>query len=205
MGEVLKKMASKYYYDPARPSAYSTLEKLRAAVKKKPRGDIRAWLERQDVYTLHRRVRKRFPRNPYSVNNVMDVWECDLVDVQALRKFNDNFKYILSVIDVFSKFLHMIPLKFKTGTAVTAAFQSVLGDPKYSRSRRRPIWVRTDKGKEFLNRTFQDMLKREGIQFQVCKNPDVKCSVVERAHRTIKNRIYKYFTYKKRQLQTYRL
>jgi len=40
------------------------------------------------------------------------------------------------------------------------------------------------------------MLKREGIQFQVCRNPDVKCSVVERAHRTIRDRLYKYFTYK---------
>jgi hypothetical protein len=40
------------------------------------------------------------------------------------------------------------------------------------------------------------MLKREGIQHQICKNPDVKCSIVERAHRTIRDRIYKYFTYK---------
>jgi len=40
------------------------------------------------------------------------------------------------------------------------------------------------------------MLKREGIQFQVCRTPDVKCSVVERAHRTIRDRLYKYFTYK---------
>ena len=40
------------------------------------------------------------------------------------------------------------------------------------------------------------MLKRESIQFQVCKNPDVKCSVVERSHRTIRDRLYKYFTYK---------
>jgi len=40
------------------------------------------------------------------------------------------------------------------------------------------------------------MLKREGIQFQVCRNPDVKCSVFERAHRTIRDRLYKYFTYK---------
>ena len=40
------------------------------------------------------------------------------------------------------------------------------------------------------------MLKREGIQFQVCKNRDVKCSVLERAHRSVKNKIYKYFTYK---------
>jgi len=40
------------------------------------------------------------------------------------------------------------------------------------------------------------MLKREGIQFQVCNYPDVKCSVVERSHRTIRDRLYKYFTYK---------
>jgi len=56
--------------------------------------------------------------------------------------------------------------------------------------------VRTDKGKEFLNNHFQEMLKREGIQFHVCKNPDVKFSVVERAHTTISERFYKYFTYK---------
>jgi len=40
------------------------------------------------------------------------------------------------------------------------------------------------------------MLRDEGIQFQMCRNPDVKCAVVERAHRTIRDRLYKYFTYK---------
>ena len=49
----------------------------------------------------------------------------------------------------------------------------------------RPIWVRTDKGKEFLGSASQNLLEREGIQFQVCKNPDVKCSRIERAHSTI--------------------
>jgi len=123
----------------------------------------------------------------------MDVLECDLVDVRALGRFNDNFKYILSVIDVFSKFLHLVPLRSKTGTAVASAFTSILKD---SSRRRRPVWVRTDKGNEFLNRHFREMLKREGIQFQVCRNPDVKCSMVERAHTTIRDRLYKYFTYK---------
>jgi len=119
------------------------------------------------------------------------------VDVQGLSKFNDGVKYLLTVIDVFSKFLHIIPLRSKTGKAVTTAFQSIFKDPKYLKPiRRRPVWVRTDRGKEFLNRSFQDMLRREGIQFQICKNPDVKCSVVERAHRTIRDKLYKYFTYK---------
>jgi len=142
-------------------------------------------------------VRKRFPRNPYTVNNINDVWESDLVDVQGISKYNDGVKYLLTVIDVFFKFLHILKLKSKTGKAVTSAFQSILKDPKYLKPiRRRPVWVRTDRGKEFLNRLFQDMLKREGIQFQISKNPDVKCSVMERAHRTIRDKLYKYFTYK---------
>ena len=52
------------------------------------------------------------------------------MDVQSLGKFNDGHKYILTVIDVFSKYLHMVPLKVKTGAATAAAFESVLRDPK---------------------------------------------------------------------------
>ena len=124
----------------------------------------------------------------------MDVWEFDLVDVRTLGKFNNKYKYILTVRDVFSKYLHMVPLKAKTGVAVASAFESALRDSRYRR--RRPVWVRTDKGKEFFSGQFQGVLKCEGIQFQVCKDHDVKCSDVEQSHRTVKNKIYKYFTYK---------
>ena len=91
----------------------------------------------------------------------------------------------------------MVPLKSKTGKDVSAAFQSVLMDPRYMRPfKRRPVWVRTEKGKEFLNESFQKLLKREGIEFQVCRNPDIKCSIVERVQRTVRDNLYKYFTYK---------
>ena len=198
VGKILMAAAAatvnRLYYDLARPTAFSTLRKLDVAAKNIKLDDVRDWLVKQDAYTLHRPIRKRFARNPYTVNNVMDVWECDLVDVQALGRFNDNYKYILSVIEVFSKFLHLVPLWSKIGKAVASAFISVF---KYSSSSRRlPVWVRTGNGKEFLKRHFGEMLKREGIQFQVCRNPDVKCNVVERAHRTIRDRLYKYFTYK---------
>jgi len=62
--------------------------------RKNKLGNIGAWLEKQDAYTLHRPIRKRFARNTYSMNNVMDVWECDLVDVRALGISNDNYKHI---------------------------------------------------------------------------------------------------------------
>jgi hypothetical protein len=150
-------MASKVYYDPARVAGFSTLARLSKAVKPETRTAIKSWLEEQDTFTLHRPVRKRFPRNPYTVNNLMDVWECDLLDMQAHSKANDNYKYLLTAIDVFSKFLHVVPLKAKTGPVVTTAFQSIFKNPKYSPGKR-PVWVRTDKGKEFLNKPFQDML-----------------------------------------------
>ena len=74
----------------------------------------------KDAYTLHYPVRKSFPRSPYIENNIMDLWECDLLDVHVLSKLNDGIKYLLSVIDAFSKYLHVVPLKSNTGTSVTA-------------------------------------------------------------------------------------
>ena len=189
-----------YYYDPSNPSSFSTFEKLYKQAKAQ-RGvepsTVKTWLEQQDAYTLHKPIRKRFPRNPYTVNNILGLWEADLVDVQALAKHNDGHRYLLTVIDVFTKYLHIVPLKSKTAKAVSEAFESVLNDDRYMKPhKRRPIRLRTDKGKEFLGSGFQKLLKREGIQFLVCKNPDIKCSCIERAHRTIRAKLYKYFTFK---------
>jgi transposase InsO family protein len=136
-------------------------------------------------------MRKHFPRNPYTVNNINDVWESELIDVHCLAKYN-GVKYILSVTDVFFKFLNIVPHKTKTAKAITSAFQSILNDPKYLKPiRKPPIRVQTDNGKEFLNKTFQDMLKYEGIEFQICRNPDAKCTAVESAHRTIRYNLYR--------------
>lgn len=74
---------------------------------------------------------QNFPRNLYSVNNATVVWECDLVDVEALSKYNDKLKYLLTVVDLFSKYMYVLPLKWMTGPTVTSAFQSTLRDPKY--------------------------------------------------------------------------
>jgi len=193
-------MLGDVYYDPRHEAAFDTLETPKRVAKKtdvaRP-GQVKHWLEQQDAYILHSPVRKRFPRNPYSVDNIMDVWEYDLIDVKALSRHNDGVKYLLTVIDVFSKFLHKVPLRSKSGKDVSAAFQSVVRDPLYSKPfKRRPVWVRTDKGTEFFNESFQKLLKREGIQFQVCKNPDIKCSIVERVQRTVRDNLYKYFTHK---------
>jgi hypothetical protein len=147
-------MLHSLYFDPSKSSAFISQQKLQNTIRqisgKQMRittpADIKEWLLKQDAYTLHRAVRKRFPRNPYNVNNINDVWESDLVDIQGLSKY-DGVRYLLTVIDVLSRFLHTVPLKTKTGKAVTSAFPSIFNDPKYLKPiRRRPVWVCTDKG-----------------------------------------------------------
>jgi len=115
----------------------------------------------------------------------MNLCECDLTDVHAYAKYNDNHRYIISVTEVSSKCLHMVPVKTKSGTFVPSAFRSIFDYRIYSSPKRHPIWLRTDKDKEFLNNHFQDTLRGTGLQFHVCKNHDLKCVVVESAHRTI--------------------
>jgi hypothetical protein len=127
-GRNTKMSARALYYNPAKPSAFPTLNKLSADLPKKNKSDVRDWLEQQEAYTMHRPVRKRFLRNRYTVFNLMDVLECDLLDVQYLVKYNDMNRYILSVIDVFSKYLYLFPVKTKSGPSVTSAFRSLFHD-----------------------------------------------------------------------------
>ena len=110
------------FYDPRHPCSFSTYEKLYRTVKTQSGVEtsaVKSWLEQQNAYTLHKPIRKRFPRNPYTVNNIMDLLEANLVDVESLAKHNDGYRYLLTVIDVFTKHLHIVPLKSKTSKAVS--------------------------------------------------------------------------------------
>ena len=75
------------YYDPNGEASFGSYGRILRKAKTLPGAEpsaVKPWLEQQDAYTLHKPVRKRFPRNPYTVNNIMDLWEADLVDEQAL-------------------------------------------------------------------------------------------------------------------------
>ena len=84
-------MAGKLYFDPQRLGGFSTFKRLRATARGKTAWELRAWLQAQDAYTLHCFIRKRIPRNPYTVN-IMG-FSTDSFDVQGLSKHNDGTKY----------------------------------------------------------------------------------------------------------------
>jgi len=109
----------KVYYDPKHPAGFGSVAKLVKASKYKKR-DVQEWLSGQNPYTLRKPVRKKFPRNPYTVTNIDNVWEMDLEDLSSLSKY-DKYKYLLNVIDIFSRYALSEPLKDKTGSSNTSA------------------------------------------------------------------------------------
>ena len=103
--------------------------------------------------------------------------------MQAFTKFNRGFKYLLAVIDVFSKYGWLIPLKDETGKSVASALKTTFEERKPGK-----MWV--DKGKEFYNKDLKDL-----IELYSTENEE-KSSVVERWIRTMKEKMWKYFTAK---------
>ena len=87
--------------------------------------NLKNWLYSQDVYTLHKSVRRQFPRQKTIVPGAKFQFQADLIDFSALKKYNTNYKCIFVKVDVFTKMAYAACLKSKTSDAIIKAFQSV--------------------------------------------------------------------------------
>ena len=114
--------------------------------------------------------------------------DADLADMQLLSKYNKGIRFLLCVIDIFSKYAWVVPLKDKKGISIVKAFQSIL---KQSNKKPNKIWV--DKGSEFYNAYFKKWLRDNDLVMYSTHN-EGKSVVAERFIRTIKSKIYKYMT-----------
>ena len=101
---------------------------------------------------LYKPISKKFDRRRVNVNGIDEIWAAALIDMQAFSKDNKGIKYLLTVIDVFSKFVWIFPLKRKTGKEVAHAFSRILKE-------RRPCNAWVDRGKEFYNKDVQKLLE----------------------------------------------
>ena len=132
---------------------------------------------------LHKPIRRKFKKRRVLVGGIDRIWAADLVDMQMFSKFNHGVNYLLAVIDVFSKYGWLIPLKDKTGKSVASVFKTIFEERKPEK-----MWV--DKGKEFYNKDVKDL-----IELYSTENEE-KSSVVEKWIRTMKEKMWKYFSAK---------
>ena len=116
-----------------------------------------------------------------------NIWGVDLDDMQSLSKFNKGIKYLFCAIDLFSKYVWVIPLKDKKGTSIVNAFQKIISKERKPNK----IWV--DQGSEFYNQSFKDFLKINNIEMY-SKFNEGKSVVAERFIKNLKNKIFKHMT-----------
>ena len=179
------------YLNPKHPASYSSLRsvydalrKLRPGVKK---ADVKSWLESLDVYTLHAPVRRRFQRRKVIAPGPYYQLQADLVDLSNISRQNGGYKFLLTAIDVFSRKAFAVPLKSKREHEVKDAFSVIFNAYPVVK------YLQTDLGTEFYNKTVRSYLKDKGIKL-FSTSSDTKCALVERWNRTLKQRMFKYFT-----------
>ena len=136
---------------------------------------------------LHKPKRKNYPRRRIIVNYIDEIFAADLVEMQKFAKLNKGYRYLLTCIDIFSKFAWVIPLKDKKGITIKSALEKI-----FKQRKSKLLW--TDKGKEFYNKQVQDLLNENNIKLYSTNNSEIKSAVIERFNRTFKNMMYKKFT-----------
>jgi len=144
--------------------------------------------KRQLVEELHAPARRNFPRRRVIVRGYDDLWQADVVDMRSYSRLNKGHKYILTVIDVLSKYAWAVPLKSKSGNEMSETIAKIIADDK-----RCPKNFQTDRGKEFYNASVQKLMKKHNINHYSTYSV-MKASVVERFNRTLKNNMWKMFT-----------
>ena len=129
---------------------------------------------------------RNYPTNKITYNYIDEIWSIDFADFSDYKTSNNKgFRYIFIVIDNYSKYLWAIPLKNKYSQTITNEFSNIL-----IKSKRKPVKIGSDRGTEFYNSIFRNLLKSKSIQ-QYSRYTDKGSSIAERVIRTIRNLLKK--------------
>lgn len=145
-------------------------------------------IKEEIVDELHKPSRVHYPRRQTILKGLDDLWQMDLIEFLPYARENKGFKYILTVIDCFSKFAWVEPVKSKGGKDIVKALERIL-----SSSGRIPENIQTDNGKEFYNAHFKQLMKSYQINHYSTFSK-IKCAIVERFNRTFKGLMYRLFS-----------
>jgi transposase InsO family protein len=137
---------------------------------------------------LHAQARKKFKRVHVVTHGLDDVWAMDLADMNEFKADNDNIRYILTVIDCFSRYAWAVPLKNKTGDEVLNALIKII-----EKSGREPRHIWVDAGKEFVNHKMKKWLEENDIEMYHTYG-EHKSAMIERFNRTLKTKMWQKLT-----------
>ena len=172
------------YYNPKTAGSYSGVNvflKNNSVDKKR----FKKWSQSQDVITIHRPRRIKFPRLQTVVIGASIQIQMDLMDMQKYESANNGVKYILIAIDVFSRYAYAEPLFNKSADQVFSGLEKIF-------KKKCPKRAQSDCGGWFFNKKVGQLFKKNKITHFASYNYDIKCSIAERFIKTLKSRILKY-------------
>ena len=179
----------KIYTDPTSVAGFASVDKLykvgRKVLPTLKISDVRTYLTAQRPHTEYGVRRKKFLKRAVFTSGPQIYMTADLADFQNLSKFNEGFKYVLFILDYFSRKLTIFTLKNKKASTVGGCFEKYLKRyPSYK-------YLHADEGKEFQGAGNVDILKKYGVTIYHVKNRVHKAAQVERSIRTIKTKLFK--------------
>ena len=179
------------YYNIEKPSGYAGASKL---AREFPLYNVHEWLARQPTYTLHKPMRRKFPTRKYRVSGAYMLWQIDLMEMIPYAKINQGYRYILTCIDVYTRYARALPIKTKDGVTVAKALSKMLHE-----SATTPKHIQSDLGKEFYNAHVQNLFKKFNINHYTVHS-QFKAALVERFNRTLRQKLTRYFTHQGRKV-----
>ena len=188
----INKIIRKAYFDLDTPSAFSAIDKVYNKAKKRNKNikkeDVVRYLQSELTYAIHRPRPIRYKRLRMIPTSLGEL-QCDLAILDKLKTYNKGFPYLLLCIDILSRKITVAPAKSKSSLDMIRAFDIIFKKIGPNKVRR----INTDRGLEFEARKMKDYFSKLDIEKRVTYSQDVHAAIAERAIRTVKDRLYKYF------------
>ena len=159
---------------------------LKSIGKNASKSNIKQILSSLPVYSKYKEPHSSKFHNPFYIYFLHQQWQSDICYFPELSQYNNGVKYLLVVIEVFSRKIFVSPMKSKTKEATLKSFRSIHKYIDFS-----PKTLSVDKGKEFRAQIFQNYCLQNNIKL-IFSNSSTKASIVERCQRNLQSIIYKY-------------
>ena len=181
------------YYDPT--MGYRSAEKLYQKAREEgvsvSRRMVREWLKTQDTYTRYKPIVRKHKYQKTFVKDLADQIQLDLVDMGKYKNKNKGYFWILTAVEILSRYAFTIPVYRKDSKNMTKAVD-LLPDKFKTRFGKYPNVAQFDEGNEFYNVGVRDLLKTHNVKYFSTKSGK-KAAIVERFNRTLKTMMWKYF------------
>lgn len=181
------------YYDISNPAGFGGMSSLQRATSL-PAAKVKKFLDEQRIYRKYKVPNKKIKRARVHVATLGIQFQSDLFDLSKLSRHNNGYKWILLVVDAFSRYVKCEPLKNKTGPEVSQGLEKIFTALSEEGKLAPTAHILTDLGNEFFNKHADKVYKKFGLAHSPLRAP-IKCGIAEISGRYIVEKLYKYMDY----------